>query len=317
MDDRLPSQYPISDISPYQILGVQESDSTGQITATYHTMVKMLHPDRGLTIEARRLGWTDEEKNVAYMAVQDAYKTIMNERKVQKNMPDFNIDYEVPGNFVNNMHEQLDPKNFDSSAFNNFFEQEKENHIKNGFQDPFSRGYSMFGNTEEHDLIRKGQSRPDVSVTINPERVPHKMNNNGALIKYNYMENNINFNSGIPSMEIGVANVEDFTVNIGSGLTGTDLMSVYGQNNEYWEDSVKKDSKLYSRFTDDTKVEKKMNSYLNERSAFNYSEIDDEINAEIQRQLDNEKRLEQIRKIQVQKEDEYYQSRYIGNIPSR
>ena len=282
--NRLPSEYPLSEISPYQILGVQENDSLAQITATYRTMIKMLHPDRGLTIEARRLGWTDDEKNLAFIAVQDAYKTIVNERKYidkQNNMPDYNLEYDIESDYTNHVQQKIDPRNFDQSAFNQLFEIERQRDIEQGFEDPYNRGYEMFSNvnTQEHDLIRKGQGRQDIPVSVNQKRVPHKMDN-GALVKYNYLDDQNCIKTGsCPVMELGLTNINDFSVKIGSGsasLAGSDLMSVYGQDTEYWEDSVKKDQQLYNKYSDETRPEKKMNNHLSERDSFNFKEIDKE-----------------------------------------
>ena len=111
--------------------------------------------------------------------------------------------------------------------------------------------------------------------------------------------------------ELGVSNISDFSAicKTRSGkdsLFCSDLMSVYGQNNEYWEDSVARDKSLHEKFNDKTAPEKKMNSYRGERDSFDHKAID----VNTQRQLDLEekarKQQEMIRNNYLNKVDKYY-----------
>ena len=68
-------------ISSYKILGVEVDTSLDDINAIYKKLVMVLHPDKQLTEEAQRLGWTLEEKNQAFTQVRAAYKQILKTRK--------------------------------------------------------------------------------------------------------------------------------------------------------------------------------------------------------------------------------------------
>jgi len=323
--NKLPSQYPTETRSPYEILGIDSSSDMKTINETYKKLIKLLHPDKSLTLEAKRLGWTPEEKHEAFMLVQEAYKDILESRKYtdkQMNYPDIDIQYEnMAKETVLGFEDIID--NFNNESFNSKYDIKRKQDAENGFDDPYQRGYDMFNSSSseaERERIRKGGSRQDIEVLKNPEQIPRKLNN-GALVNYDYFADQNCLTLGkCPVSELGLTKINDFSItitnNAGISLYGTDLMEVYGQNNETWEESVKRDPKLYQTYNDTTDISRKMNQYKSGRDVT--IAIDDPIIK--QEELRNKQmiqKMEQARNQHLQKEYEYYGRRGLVNLPGR
>lgn len=350
---RLPSDYPINIVSNYKILGVNESDPIDVITMKYKELVKMLHPDIPVSSEAEKLGWTKKEKDLAYISVKKAYTEIKKEKEIERNYPDYEMNYEIESEFVNAKmvglgfdenpdqiidQESLDDRirnyryqeyhqkefqqdfipqsnsKFDNQSFNKNFEINRKRDIENGFSDPFSKGYDMFNSKEaeeERKYIEKHKNRPDINVAIKPIHTVPKINDNGSLVEYDYFnENNYNVLSTIPTMELGLNKVNDFSVVIsqdrGTQLYGSDLMSVYGENREYWEDSVKRDPELMRKYYDDTSVDVKMSRYMNERVDFDNKVVDDDIRLKMDEYTSQKKLADHNRKLELKRLEQFY-----------
>lgn len=361
---RLPSDYPINIVSNYKILGVNESDPIDVITMKYKELVKMLHPDIPVSAEAAKIGWTKKEKDLAYISVKKAYTEIKKEKEIERNYPDYEMNYEIESEFINAKMEnvflgekiglgfddnpdqkidqdsidermrkyrynnqeyhqkdfnqqdfipQLNSK-FDNQSFNKNFEMSRQRDIENGFSDPFSKGYDLFNSKEaeeERKYIEKHKHRPDINVTMKPTHTIPKINENGALVEYDYFnDNNYNVLSTIPTMELGINKVNDFSVVIsqdrGKQLYGSDLMSVYGENREYWEDSVKRDPELMRKYYDDTSVDVKMSRYMNERVDFDNKVVDDDIKLKMDEYTSQKKLADYNRKLELKKLEQFY-----------
>lgn len=330
-----PIDYPI-ELSPYEILGLSENNSIEEIHAVYRRLVLVLHPDKELTTEAKRLGWSREDKNEAFIKVRNAYKQILSERR-ESNAPDYNIEYYIEeelkqDNLLRQYNEFSDVRTpivdtrreptieirpgekFNSDKFNKFFEHSKKKQEQAGFSDPFSRGYSdIFGTTRStsEEISKAMMSRQDISVET-PKEFSVPQMENGRLVEWNPVENQLLSEPSVGYSELGVSNINDFSFSIKSksseGIQGTDLMSVYGKNNEYWEDSVKRDQQMYQRYSDTLSVDKKMNMHKSERSGFNFSEIDPRIEQQIRRDAEQRQKMEELRNFQLKREDKYYKN---------
>jgi curved DNA-binding protein CbpA len=332
---RLPIEYPSlkTETSPYEILGVSSDTSIDEINKLYKKLVISLHPDKGLSEEAIQMGWTVEEKNQAFRDVRKAYQTILKTRK-DSDCPDYNIDYYIDEEF--SQAHRLDkmglnptdalPENFNVKHFNQNFSAEQQFHEQNGFSNPYERGYNEFGKSKE-DFFRddkiKMPTRADIEVTKNPvlERAQMK---DGRLINY-VPKDQESFGLQAPGVgytELGITTVEDFsmTMDCKGGICGSDLMSVYGQNNENWEDSVARDQSLYAKYNDQTRPEKKMNRLHNDRKNFDFKDVDPEIQRQIDQEKAAEERMERMRRSFVSSQDRYYDefaSRALRNVPNR
>jgi hypothetical protein len=370
---KLPIHYPIESddfdgLTSYQILGVKQTDTIEHIDSVYKKLITALHPDKALTDEAKRLGWTNEEKINAFNNVRRAYKLIKESTKVI-NVPDYNINYTVNNDFkinssdFNQMHHgpngstgqqvqfnragpvgpvqgarpvtgprgpgqaPIGPgtsngRGLDTVKFNKQFDTRKQKEEIDGFGDPYSIGYNDFFKTStdaeselEKSMIKKGLTRPNIDVVKNPVQNKRKMNQDGTLVRFEPLDvNNFNTVGNIDCSILGLDKVSDYSVKLNCGISGTDLMSAYGSNDEYWEDSVRRDPSLYERFNDTTKIDKKMNSHLVSRTNYDPKTIDPEIARKIEQE--EQRRVEQQfnRNMYLQKKDQFLNQSSIGYI---
>jgi hypothetical protein len=358
---KIPANYPVYKLTPYQILGTSPKDTLPVINAAYRSLVMVLHPDKALSVEAKKLGWSNEEKLEAFDQVRSAYKQILMERK-ESDCPDYNIDYyinedllqngdyekymdfqkkttvnpnqvnsNVNPNQVNtntnhnqvnsnhNQQHQLNPSGpFDSNKFNEFFTVTQKKHEENGFSDPFARGYNNLFNTSEdtkereRSMIKSSMSRPDIQVSREKPSLEKPDYTNGKLVQYvpKDLDSVGILTHKVSYAELGLNQVNDFSVKLQckGSICGSDLMAVYGQNNEYWEDSVLRDKDLSSKFLDKTAPEKKMNEHLGQRSNFNFKEIDPAVQRSLMTEELSYQNSEKLRQLHQQKMDNYYNS---------
>ena len=323
--NKLPSQYPIpqgpsqSQQDPYTLLGVTPDTPIEDINAIYKQLLMVLHPDKGITEDAQRLGWTTEEKNKAFRQIRNAYKVILKTRK-ETDFPDYNLDYYINEEFsqqhgldrLNMTQQDTDPERFSINKFNQNFATEQEYHEKQGFADPFSQGYNEFGGSRDfHSTDKiKMPSRPDIEAYTPTEFAKPEMID-GRIVNYvpkDIESVGIQSSHGVGFAELGLTTVDDFSMSMSckGGICGSDLMSVYGTNNENWEDSVARDKDLYAKYNDETAPEKKMSKLRSHRKTFDFKDID----PAIQRQIDEEERqttrMQEMRNSYIQDQDKYY-----------
>lgn len=334
-EKKLPFQYPMpkesKKRSPYEILGVNPDDSIDEINAIYKKLVINLHPDKGLNEEAIKMGWTIEDKNRAFRQVRKAYKTILKSRK-ESDCPDYNIDYYINEEFTQT--HRLDrlgmtkadttPDNFNINKFNRGYEAEMKYHEQHGFSDPYSRGYNEFDTGKDYNSNEKIKMpvRADIDVTKNPKLAKAPMKN-GQIIRHVPKDQaSFGMEPNGSYAELGITNIQDFsmTMDCKGGICGSDLMAVYGQNTENWEDSVARDRNLYSKYNDETRIDKKMNLLRSERENFDFKAVDPEIQRQIRQEEEMNRKMDQMRASYIQSQDRYYDeyaSRMLRNVPNR
>jgi curved DNA-binding protein CbpA len=303
MTTRKPHEYPISDeLNPYEILGVSENDDLRTINAVYRTLITALHPDKSLTQNAIRLGWTNEEKLTAFITVKKAYDTIAKKHK-PINVPDFAVNYNVEEEFT---IEQMVGGNgkVDNATFNRQFNEYQEKIAKSGYADPYASGYQdLFKpmTEEEIRMIKSGQ-RPEIKVTTTEQirRDDAAISNQQLALTVNDVNITNNFT------ELGLTKINDFSFSTAScknQFCGTDLKAAYGQNNEYWEDTVRRNTEISSKYNDTTKVDNKMNNFMSERETVTF---DPNIERQIQQEEYNRKKMEQLRQLKQKQTDNFY-----------
>jgi hypothetical protein len=310
-----PYEYPNENLyeEPYKILGVDPTITDEELKNEYSRLIKLLHPDKPLTTEAIKQGWTPESKLDAYFAVKNAYANILQLRQVsvENKYPDYNMDYNIDSDFTIPMDEIIDPKE-NMELFNLKFAKQRELDIKNGFEDPFNKGYSQFDNVRDYNdtkAIKNIPARADISVVKDPivEKRSEDLIVRDYFSDYNCYGSSSFVNNGY---QLGASSVGDFSIIDMKGSVptsfGTDLMAVYGANYEYWEDTVKRNEKIYEKYQDTSSVTRKMNSALNSRDDTVFSEYDPEME-DIRKQYEEQKILvENARKLQLMKEQQYY-----------
>jgi hypothetical protein len=151
-------------------------------------------------------------------------------------------------------------------------------------------------------------TRPDIEVEKNPILQKPKMKD-GKIVRYNPRDRaSVGLAPTGGYMELGLTTVDDFsmTMDCKGGICGSDLQAVYGENHENWEDSVARDSSLYSKYNDETKPEKKMNQLKSARDSKYFEDFD----PQVQRQIDEEERqkqqMQKIKEMHLRKQDAYY-----------
>ena len=123
-------------LSPYDILGVSENASLGEIHCAYKRLVRTVHPDRNQKI----YNWSKEDVNEAFQMIFQAYKTLVKQKKVTtEDFPETNVDYILEEEYRISKEEA----SFDIKKFNQDFVliNKKSQDIDD---DPNSRGYSFF-----------------------------------------------------------------------------------------------------------------------------------------------------------------------------
>jgi curved DNA-binding protein CbpA len=325
---KLPSEYPKENelSAVYETLGLKESSTLVEIKNSYKNLIKLLHPDKPLTLAAKQAGWTLEEKNRAFIEVQEAYEYLIKLHAYETNYPDVNIDYEIDSNFVVHNSTSLDPGNYNQDTFNKYFNEKKQQDLLNGFEDPYSKGYDMFNSgannaeSDDYKRIKSGMGRAEISVEVNPKLVQRDLHN-GELTKHQYFADfNCQSNGSFNATELGKSSISDYSLTISKGTVpctyGSDLMAVYGTNHEPWEDSVRRDTELYNKYSDTTRVEKRLSKQINERENTNFN--DPLLKNEYQIQKEQMDIMERARLLQYQRELDYVDKKYIGpSIPTR
>ncbi len=306
--------------NPYDTLGVKETDSLAHINKVYKDFMMLLHPDKSNTAEAKSLRMSPEEKFKYLQLIRKAYKQILNVRKEQK-FPDYNVEYEIDEDVkINLRHTGLteeDAKNFNQDKFNKKFSQAQTRDRKAGMDDPFNRGYGDFAAGKDFNQTGKvslPSYNPDISVET-PKTFARPDMKDNRLVEY-IPEAAAFANVGISHQELGLTSISDFSIAPSgkSGIIGSDLNSVYGQNFENWEETVKRDSHLSSKYNDDADVNKRLAAMESDRGGIYDLPLDQKmIRAELDRNtlLANQDRMKNMHQ---NKRDGYYNDLNKGRL---
>tara|TARA_B100001093_G_scaffold249659_1_gene239072 strand:- start:448 stop:1215 length:768 start_codon:yes stop_codon:yes gene_type:complete len=181
-------------LSPYDILGVSENASLGEIHCAYKRLVRTVHPDRNQKV----YNWSKEDVNEAFQMIFQAYKTLVKQKKVStEDFPETNVDYILEEEYRISKEEA----SFDIKKFNQNF-----NLMKQKFNtlddDPNNKGYSFFNHGAEDVKMIKF----DNSLVIYKE--PHE-----------YLKPTTAHN-------LGESVINDYSIN-SNNLEGSDLKIAY------------------------------------------------------------------------------------------
>lgn len=277
---------------PYEIIGVSKYDSLDDITFVYKKLALTLHPDKMLTAEDIAKGWTEEEKNKAFLIVSDAYTQIVKEKKAYTNAPTskqiYENDYFIDGN-----------REFNAEKFNREFEEK----IKNE-NDPYKKGYVFNTRNVSNGPIGSQHYTEMSDIKADEQK-------KGTIMEYTYhdpflndlyVDTSMNSNS-LHCTELGLSNITDFSSKIGN-MMGTDLMSVYKDNNEIWENTFKTSSEI-NKFNDTNNINVNMNKLKEQRE--NEIKFDENFN----QKLKEEKQLKE--NIMKERKENYLRG-YLSNF---
>lgn len=304
---------------PYKILGVKESDSMEQIESVYRNFVKILHPDK----DSKSLKMTKQEQIKYFNLIKYAYKTIKDiKTKIEeKELPDYNMSYEVSNDFTINFNNGLtkeDADNFSSSKFNQMYEQSLIRDQQAGMANPFSRGYNEFDAGKDYTKTGNVNNVPsyagDISVENSKNVQRPNMKNENKLTEYLPKSCDLGSTTCLSYEELGLTNVSDFSMSMSGGIEGYDLMSVYGRNSEPWEDTFKRDEKMYSRYMDNEDVFSKANKLQSNRSNIYNEPIDKKIMKMEKKHNRMMEENEKLKRDYMNKRDEYYDNLNMGRL---
>lgn len=229
------------EIDDYDILGCTRYDSIEHIKEQYKKLASIYHPDKS--------GSSDY-----FNKIQNAYKKISSKHRNFSNFPDVRKDYKETNSkdsfYIHKNH------NLNNNNFNEHFIKQKEKDIEMGFIDPYSIGYTNFNHKNDIDKI--SLSRSNISVVVNPKHDKHLTT---ELINYKPYNNNNNNTH----QELGITIISDFSTTSNSGLGLYDLELCYGSNKEYWEDAIKRNEKLWSKYNNKDNILYKANKLKEER----------------------------------------------------
>jgi len=303
--------------NPYEILGIKESDTLEHIEHVYKSFMRLLHPDKANTQESRKLKMSAEEKSEYLILIRNAYNSIISSRRETK-YPDYKMDYEIDQESRINMDKTFmenDGVDF-KEKFNKKFNEGLERDKKAGITDAFGRGYGDFDAGKVFSDQGK-VSMPSYSHEIDVEasKIFHRPNTkDNRLVEY---LPDAGFGTiGMDYQELGLVNVSDFSMTVSgkNGLGGTDLMSVYGNNYEPWENTIMRDPKLAAKYTDETDIKEKMIQMKSERNNIYDLPVDKNmLEAERARNFAFEQQ-EKLRMANKSFRDEYYNELNKGRL---
>jgi curved DNA-binding protein CbpA len=181
-------------LSPYDILGVSENASLGEIHCAYKRLVRTVHPDRNQKV----YNWTKEDVNEAFQMIFQAYKTLVKQKKVStEDFPETNVDYILEEEYRISKEEA----SFDIKQFNQNFDLMKQK-FNTLDDDPNNKGYSFFNHGAEDVKMIKF----DNSLIIYKE--PHE-----------YLQ-------PTTAQNLGESVINDYSIN-SNNLEGSDLKIAY------------------------------------------------------------------------------------------
>lgn len=181
-------------LTPYDILGVSENASLGEIHCAYKRLVRTVHPDRNQKV----YNWTKEDVNEAFQMIFQAYKTLVEQKKVStEDFPETNVDYILEEEYRISKEEA----SFDIKQFNQNFDLMKQK-FNTLDDDPNNKGYSFFNHGAEDVKMIKF----DNSLIIYKE--PHE-----------YLQ-------PTTSQNLGESVINDYSIN-SNNLEGSDLKIAY------------------------------------------------------------------------------------------
>ena len=190
----------------FNTLGITPTNNLCVIKGAYRSMVRLVHPDK---IKSSGIGWSKEECQKAFDNLKKSYDYLITQFKYT-DVPDYDIVY-----LQDEFNESLNETDFDISAFNRMFEQQKKPDY--GY-DEFSGG----SYTEASDLKK---------VTSCNSKESKKVSHNIISLLPDNVENDSNY------ALLGQDRVETVENGNKTKLCGSDLDLVYGNNYETWEET--------------------------------------------------------------------------------
>lgn len=238
-------------LTPWDILGIEQTNNIGDIKCAYRRMVLAIHPDRSV---GSILKWSDTERQEAFSTLRDAYKTVL--QKYNK-CPDEDIEYDTK--FLDTEYKSKKLDSFNTDSFNKEFERRRRNQEITAQE----KGYKMFNAIALNRDIGTAMTELEEKIEIPTyEEIKHESQSLVETFSVSLPET-------IPknSQYWDMTEISSYSINSAGKNTfsGYDLEEVHGQNSEPWELTISRDNKLFDKFNTNRKVVDMMESMSNER----------------------------------------------------
>ena len=211
----------MSDINPYEILGVTKNFTIEELKDKYKRVAKRVHPDRGGSQQLFNL------VTLAYKKLVEEYKL----KRINKQFNELKTDFSNYSDLQNNTqmrNSEFSKKQYQSSDFRDVFNKVYDNHKVHSAYD---NGYGDF-------MIKSDGRREDINISkkinnmkqFNSAFESEPLNNyNKRMIVYKEPEALPSSSKTLKYTELGVGKVKDFSSST-NNLDCTDYKAAHSMN---------------------------------------------------------------------------------------
>ena len=211
----------MSDINPYEILGVTKNFTIEELKDKYKRVAKRVHPDRGGSQQLFNL------VTLAYKKLVEEYKL----KKINKQFNELKTDFSNYSDSQNNTqmrNSEFSKKQYQSNDFRDVFNKVYDNHKVHSAYD---NGYGDFmiksdGRREDINISKKINSMKQFNSTFDSEPLN---NYNRRMIVYKEPEALPSSSKTLKYTELGVGKVKDFSSST-NNLDCTDYKAAHSMN---------------------------------------------------------------------------------------
>ena len=211
----------MSDINPYEILGVTKNFTLEELKDKYKRVAKKVHPDRGGSQQLFNL------VTLAYKKLVEEYKL----KKINKQFNELKTDFSNYSDTQNNTQKrnpEFSKPQYQSNDFREVFNRTYDNHKVHSAYD---NGYGNFmiesdGRREDIDIAKKVNNMKQFNSAFEAEPLN---NYNKRMIVYKEPEALPSSSKSLKYTELGVGKVKDFSSST-NNLDCTDYKAAYSMN---------------------------------------------------------------------------------------
>ena len=211
----------MSDINPYEILGVTKNFTLEELKDKYKRVAKKVHPDRGGSQQLFNL------VTLAYKKLVEEYKL----KKINKQFNELKTDFSNYSDTQNNTQKrnpEFSKPQYQSNDFREVFNRTYDNHKVHSAYD---NGYGNFmiesdGRREDIDIAKKVNNMKQFNSAFEAEPLN---NYNKRMIVYKEPEALPSSSKSLKYTELGVGKVKDFSSST-NNLDCTDYKAAHSMN---------------------------------------------------------------------------------------
>tara|TARA_B110000259_G_scaffold188476_1_gene247910 strand:- start:9522 stop:10403 length:882 start_codon:yes stop_codon:yes gene_type:complete len=211
----------MSDINPYEILGVSKRFTLEELKDKYKRVAKKVHPDRGGSQQLFNL------VTLAYKKLVEEYKL----KKINKHFNELKTDFSNYSESQNNeqsRNSEFSNKQYQNNDFREVFNKTYDNHK---IHSAYDNGYGELmiesdGKREDIDIAKKINNMKDFNNSFDSEPLN---NYNKKMIRYKEPEALPSSSKTLKYTELGINKVSDFSTSM-NDLNCTDYKAAHSMN---------------------------------------------------------------------------------------